>query len=343
MAEQILFIKRLALFVKAGVPIVQGLQIIQTQSSTRSAGIITKHLVHTVEHGGYISTALSKYRQVFGDFVLNIIEIGELSGTLPENLNYLSEELKKKQQLRRKIRGSMVYPALILVATVGIVVLLVGYVFPKISPLFSSFNFQLPWTSRALIAASSFLRQSWYWLSSATIGLVCMTIVGLRYPRIRLILHGLMARLPLFGTLVQSYHIANITRTLGLLLKNNIPIVKAVAITSQTTTNECYLKALLRMQHHLTNGETLAVNFGRYPRLFPELTAHMLAVGESTGNLSSTLLFLSENYENDLEEMTKNLSTMIEPVLMIGIGLVVGFIALAIITPIYGVTQHIHP
>jgi len=341
--EQILFAKRLGLLTRSGVPIVKALRMIQSQAGTRSSRYVLGRVTADVESGQALSVGMDKFKQVFGHFAVNLVRVGEVGGNLNTNLNYLAEELRKQQELRRKVVSALVYPIFIVIATLGIAVLLTAYVFPKIMPIFQSFNFRLPITTRILIAVSSFMSDYWYYLLG---GLVVVVISGLLLRQVRSVklrFDRLILRLPLLGSLFESYQLANFTRTLGLLLKSDVRIIEALHIVAGTMTNLAYHDELQSMAENLTGGTKISDYMELRPKLFPPILRQMIAVGETTGNLSETLLYLSEMYEDELNNQTKNLSTSIEPVLMIFMGFLVGFIAISIITPIYGITQNLHP
>lgn len=343
--EQILFAKRLSLFVKAGVPILKALNMLNKQTKHKGTQKIFQHLVTGVEQGQSLSRTLRvKYRRLVGEFTINVIEVGEVSGTLRENLNYLADELQKKQALRRKVINAMVYPAFIIAATLGITVLLTAFVFPKVLPIFNSFpSFELPMTTRLLIFISNTMRDFWY----AIIGLIILAIVGfifgMRREKFRLKVHQYSLRIPIIGNLLRSYHLANTTRTLGILLRSNVPIVKAILITSEAATNLVFRNKLRDVAERVRHGTPLSSELAMYPKIFPPITSQMVEVGETTGSLTNSLVFLAELYEGEVDDQTKNLSSFLEPALMVFIGILVGFVAISIITPIYTFTQSIKP
>jgi type IV pilus assembly protein PilC len=343
--EQILFAKRLSLLVKAGVPILQGLNMLRSQTKSKGTQAIFNHLAKGVEQGQNLSTTLrAKYHRLVGEFTINVIEVGEVSGTLQENLQYLAEELQKKQALHRKVVNAMVYPAFIIVATIGITILLTVFVFPKILPIFSSFpDFKLPITTRILIFVSKILLNYWYIILAAVLLLIFGFIFGMRTKRFRRLIHRTILRIPIMGSLLKSYYLSTICRTFGILLRSNVPIVKATSITAEATTNVYYKEKLGEMASYVKRGGRLSDILKTYPKIFPALTHQMVEVGESTGSLSNSLMFLSDLYENEVDDQTKNLSSVMEPALMVFIGLLVGFIAISIITPIYSFTQNLHP
>ncbi len=343
--EQILFAKRLSLLVKAGVPILQALNMLYHQTTSKAGKAILKHLATGVEQGQNLSSTLrSRYLRVVGEFAINVIEVGEVSGTLQENLHYLAEELQKKQALRRKVVNAMVYPVFIVFATIGITILLTVFVFPKILPIFASFpDFKLPVTTRILIFVSKIFLTYWYLLIAAVISVIVGFIFGMRTKDFRRLIHRFVLRIPVFGSLLKSYYLATICRTFGILLKSNVPIVKAASITAEATTNVYYKEKLNELADYVRRGGRLSLALQQNPKLFPPLTYQMVEVGETTGSLSNSLMFLSDLYENEVDDQTKNMSSVMEPLLMVFIGLIVGFVAISIITPIYSFTQNLHP
>lgn len=341
--EKILFAKRLSILVKAGVPILECLRILKKQSTSPSAKKIFEKVTADVENGQFLSTSLGQYKNIFGDLAVNIIRVGEMSGTLQENLNYLAEELDKKQALRRKVVSALVYPLIIVVGTIGISIMLTVFIFPKILPIFASFKFDLPITTKILIFVSGIFVHYGLLL---LLGFVAM-MIGIwflfKVEQTRYIFEHFVFKIPIFGRLSQSYHMANFCRTLGLLLRSQIVIVQATTITADTMRNVVYRREIHSIAESLKKGGKMSTHLDMKTKLFPPMVSQMISVGETTGNLSETLSFVSEMYENEVETITKNLSTSIEPVLMIFMGVVVGFIAVSIITPIYEITQHLNP
>lgn len=341
--EQISFTKRLGILINSGLPIVQALKMIQKQAHSRASSYIFGQIVEEVESGQTLSNSMLKFKKVFGGFAVNVIKLGELSGNLNQNLDFLAENLRKKQELRRKIIGALVYPAFIGAATIGISILLISYAFPKILPIFQSFKASLPWSTRMLIFLSSIFINYSVYLGAGLILLGAGIVVLFKLPAVALRWHKVILRLPILGPLFQSYYVASFSRQLGMLIKSDIRIVEGFKIVSQVLDNLAYRNSVLEISEKIAKGEKISKAMKNFPVLFPAQVTDIVAVGESTGKLSSTLLFLAEIYEDDLNNQTQNLSTAIEPVLMIFMGLLVGFIAISIITPIYSITQNLHP
>ena len=340
--DRTLFAKRLSFLVQAGVPILESLKILQQQ--TKGKGLIKMYelMIEDVANGKFLHDALAKFPNLFSDFVVNIVRIGEMGGALPENLNYMAEELKKKGALKRKIIGALVYPIFITVATLAITGLLTVYIFPRIMPIFQSLDADLPITTITLIGISTFL-QDYGWLVILLIiaGTIAFSILHKRVKPFRMMVDWVLIKTPLIKELVRNYNLSNISRTLSLLLKSGLPITEALAITSDTTVNLIYKKHIRRLSEQVIKGEKLATYLSTQTKVFPGLYVNTIAVGERTGRLGETFTYLAELHENDVDELTKNLSTTVEPLLMVFMGIIVGFVAISVITPIYDITQHL--
>jgi type II secretory pathway component PulF len=316
----------------------EGLLMLDVGGS-HSSKYILRHIIEDVSRGTSLADALATFEYLVGAFTVNIIKVGEASGTLSGNLAYLAEELKKKDALRKKVLGALVYPAIIIIATVGISLILTVYIFPKISPIFQGFKHQLPLSTRILIALSSFLIHNGILFFVVLVGVCVGLIFLMRIPRMRRVTDQTILTLPIFGTLSRSYNLANITRTMSLLLNGDVHIVPALEIISKSTANTVYQDDLTRIADAVRHGKKLSMHMRECGDRFPALCTQMIAVGEETGDLAGSLMYVSDMYEEDINELTKNLATLIEPVLMIVMGIIVGFIAISIITPIYGITQ----
>ncbi|MBI2474280.1 MAG: type II secretion system F family protein [Candidatus Taylorbacteria bacterium] len=340
--ELVLFVKRLAFLTKSGVPIMESVQLLRKQTRSRAKGRVLDKIIDDVSNGQFLSDAMDKRREVFGAFAVNVIKVGEMSGTLSQNLLHLSEELHKRHALKKKLIGALIYPAFITVATIGVATLLTVYIFPKVMPIFTSLNVKLPVTTKVLLFISNFLQHYWLYLGFALIALIVgLTVAVKTLPKFNYILAQIVLRLPLFGTLVLHYNIANFCRTFSLLLRSGFGVVETCTIIADSTENPVYKKECLLIREYVTAGEKVSKHMEEVPRLWPDIVRHMTSIGESSGNLSDTFMYLSEHYEAEVDDLIKNLSNSIEPVLMIFMGLVVGFVAVSVITPIYEVTQNL--
>ncbi len=337
-----MFAKHLAVMIKAGMPLLDSLRLLQKQLKSKMMKRIIEDLIQGVSNGQFLSTVMEKYKNVFGDFTVNIIKVGETSGILYENLNYLAVELKKKEDSRKKVVGALIYPIIVLVMSTAVIGVLTIYVFPKILPVLKGLKTTPPLPTRILIAITNFT--SAYGIYAALGVLIFIVIIWFlvtKVKSIKFLFHKIILATPLAGQISQNYSLIIFTRTLGLLLKSGIKIVEAFSITADTMGNLVYKSEIKQMIVLVTKGEEISKHLELRPQLFPLVLSAMITIGERTGNLSESLLYLSELYESELDDLTRNLTVILEPALMVVLGVVVGFIALAVIVPIYQVTQHI--
>lgn len=341
--EQGFFIKRLSFLTKAGIPILESLVMIKEQTRKKSHSSILNAVIHDVSNGQYLSASLAKFRNMFGDFSINIISFGESAGILSSNLEYLAEELRKRDALRKKIIGAFIYPGVVIVASIGIVVFLMIYLFPKIMPVFTSLQINLPLSTRIVIFISNALRNHGFVILAIIIVFAIAFLITLKKSLFfRFYFDKFIMKLPIIGKVIKAYNLANCTRTLGLLLKSGITLSNALPITAKSSENLVYKQEFINMSQIVNRGERVSVYFAKNRDLFPDVLGQIVSVGERSGNLSHSFSYLSELYETEVDEFTKNLSSLIEPVLMIFMGILVGFIAISVITPIYSITQNLH-
>lgn len=339
-SEQMLFAKRLSFLSGAGVSLVESVNILLLQARSRRLRTLLSYVMDDLSNGQYLYVSLARFKRSFSPFAVSMIRVGELSGQLSENLRYLAEELKKKHILRRKMISALVYPIFVTVATLGIAGLLTAYIFPKILPVFTALRVSLPWTTRVLLSTSTFLREHGIVLIFSIIA-ACIIHGFLRRHVYAVKRAGdwIIISIPFVRNMMLAFTLANFCRTLGLLLKSGITVTESLFILSGTLTNSVYREEGKKLADHVIGGKTMGSYLSLRPYLFPHTMSHLIGVGEKTGNLSNTLMYLSEMYESDLEDMIKNLSSVIEPVLMIFMGLLVGFVAVSVISPIYEITQ----
>lgn len=339
--DQILFARNIALMSKSGMTLLDSLQMIQRQTQSRSLRQILTTVSSDLQNGQFLSTALKKYENVFGTLFINIIRVGEASGTLAENLGFLADELKKKQELRGKIVNAMIYPIIILITTVALTGVLTFLVFPKIIPIFDGFNVELPLSTRIVIGTNKFMLQNWPWILLALVVLVIGTMVLIRLKPVKRVWDRLLLHIPVVGKLVQSIQMSIMARTFSLLLKSGVKIVEAMSITADIIPNETYKSVIQRGTEEVKLGSPLGKFLSRYPTIFPVMFSQMIEISETAGTLDATLLYLSQYYESELDERTQSLVSLMEPLLMVFMGGLIGFMAIAIILPIYSISQNI--
>ncbi len=341
--EKMFFARHMAIMSRSGMQLLDILRTLKKQTTSRTMKKVLDELLANVKNGQFLSDGLKKRRRLFGDFFINIVHVGEVSGTLSENLEYLAESLEKKRELESKVKGALVYPIIILVATFGITGALTFFIFPKILPIFRSLKIDLPMITKIFIAASTFMIKH----GVAIIVSALVIIIGLRLllmiKPLRYVWHRVLLMLPFVNSMVQNYNLITFVRALSLLMKSGVKIVQALEITANSAGNLVYQRALQRISVHVGQGDPMSKHLAEYAHLFPAVFTEMISVGEETGKLTDTGTYLANYYESELDASTKGLSNGLEPLLLGVMGFIVGFVALAIITPIYEVSQHIGP
>lgn len=331
---KVTFAKHMSLMIKAGLPIDEAVRVLAEQAQGRFRKALTG-VLSAVEGGRQLSEGFAQYPKIFPELFIATIRAGESSGTLERSLDDLAVQLTKSYDLQRKIKGAMIYPVLVLVAAGGIGMGLSLFVLPRIIDLFDSITVELPLATKIMIGFSRFMAA---YGVPFTIGVI-LGLFGLiqlmGWKPIRPFSHGLLLRMPIFGKLARNFNLALFSRTMATLLKSGVTIGDAFEITSNTISNARFKKALLRVRQGTETGVPASTVLEEFPRLFPSIATRMLAVGERSGKLEETFQYLAEFYEDEVDVTSKNLSTILEPVLLIFIGLTVAYIAVAIITPIY--------
>lgn len=340
--DRINFARHLSLVVKAGLPVFEGLKIIEEQTESALLKRVVESLIEDVNSGKFLADGLQKYEHLFGLFFINIVRVGESSGTLAKNLLYLAEELGRQKALQTKVRSAMVYPLVILIATIGVAGFLTFYVFPKLVPVFASLNVQLPLTTQILLATLNFLKA--YGLY--TLGGLIVFVIGARFilkkvKPIRYFFDRMLVFIPVVSDLTVSVNMVNFTRVLALLLKSGVKIVESLEITRNTFNNLVYSQIIENSKDEIKKGGQLGLYLSTEKRFFPPLVSGMVRIGESTGNLEENLEYLAGYYDEEVDNKLHSLTSLIEPLMLLVMGLLVGFVALSIITPIYSISQGI--
>ena len=339
LSEKILFAKQLSMMSKAGISTIESLGIIKRQVKSRGFARVIDKAIKEVENGQSLSTAFRHFGNVFGDLFVNIVALGETSGTLSENLAYLSAELNKSRQLKSKIRSAMVYPVIIMIATISVISILVFFVLPKLTSVFTTLKIDLPITTRILLGTVNFIQNYWPHLIGGFVSFIVIMIVLSKIPGVKYVMHRTMLSLPIVGKISKNYNMAVMTRTMGLLLKSGMKILEALSTTSTVVSNVVYKRALSESVENIRRGEALYKYLEEHIHVFPPTMVHMIEIGERTGSLDANLIYLAEYYENEVDETVKNLSGILEPVLLIIMGLIVGFVSISVITPIYSISR----
>jgi len=339
--DQIMFAKNLSAMLHAGLPLARALSVLERQMSNRAWVLIFKKLSDNLARGISLSVSLASFPKTFSPLFISMVSAGEESGSLSKSLGLVGEELEKSYELRKKIRGAMMYPIIILFVMISIAILMLVYVIPKLTLTFKEFGAELPLSTRIIISTSDFFGNYYAFIIIAIIAIVVgfytasKTLVG------KHILGQIYLKLPIIGTIVQEINSARTARTLSSLLSSGVEVVLAIKITSNVVQNVHYKDMLQKASVEIQKGASLESMFNTQTELYPPFVGEMVGVGEETGTLSKTLLEVAEFYEKEVSQKTKDMSTVIEPFLMVFIGIGVGFFALAMISPIYSLSNNL--
>ncbi|HDQ22550.1 MAG TPA: type II secretion system F family protein [Candidatus Uhrbacteria bacterium] len=334
--EKILFARILATLLRSGINIADSLIILEEQFVGKFKYVVAK-IRKDVETGQELSMALSKFPKYFSRVFIGLVLVGEKSGRLAETLKRAADQMEKDLELNRKVQSASLYPALVLICLLALAALLSYYILPQLVVIFTSFYLVLPWTTRALLAMAAFIRDyGLLFLVLLLAGIIFLNFI-VKTKKIRPYWQGFLISLPFLGELIKKLNLARFCRILGILLQSGVAIKPALETTIESLTNEVYKNELKRIKGKITAGESLgeAMRMSARINLFPNLLAQMVSVGERTGSLEDNLLYLAEYYEGEVDNIAKNLSNVVEPVLLIIVGFLVAFIAIAIISPIY--------
>jgi type IV pilus assembly protein PilC len=337
--QKMLFVHNLSIMIKAGLSLVAALHIISDQIEHRELKKIIHEITAQVEKGQELSLVLRKYPNLFADVQTSMIAAGEASGRLEQSLSQVSEQMKKSHELTSRLKGALIYPGVILIAMIGIGIEMVVFVLPKIIVMFKDFNTELPLATRILIATVNFSQDYALHILASFAGALLLGHYLLRQPTIRKKVHAITVRSPILGPIIKQINLAQGTLTLSSLLQSSLPIVDAVRITADVQSNLTYRFALIHVSESLKKGDTFSELLQQFPRLFPPLTTGMIHVGEESGQVENMLKELSEYYANEVDTIMKNFSTIIEPVMILIMGLSVAGIAVAVILPMYSLAQ----
>lgn len=337
--QKILFVHNLHIMVKAGLSIVDALRILSEQVANKRLRSVIAEIKLQVEKGRQLSEVLADYPSIFPTIFVNMIGAGETAGKMEEALLQVSNQMKKSNELTSRIRGALIYPAVVLTAMAGIGIEMVVFVLPKILVLFKDFDAQLPLPTRILIFIVSFTESYGIFLLVGLIALIIFLIWLVKQPAVKHHVHNINLHLPILGTIIKKINLARFTMTLSSLLQSTIPIIDAVRITATVQSNVLYREDLLDSAELLKKGDPLSETLARFPKRFSPMVVQMIMVGEQSGQVEQMLGELAEYYGNEVDTTMKNFSTIIEPVIILILGLAVAGIAVAVIMPMYSLAQ----
>jgi len=328
--------------IKAGIPIGESLDTLAEQSKDGAMRSILNSVYEKVKNGDSLANALGQYPKTFDEFYVSLVQVGEESGTLEESLTFLAKQLAKDYALKQKIQGAMMYPGLVLFATSVMGGFIALFVLPQLVSFFDAFAFELPLATRILLGIASLMESYGILIIGGIISSFFLFNFMVQLPAFKPAWHKLILRIPLIGPMLQYGQLARFARNFGVLIQAGLPINRSLEVTAITLNNVQFKEHVKEMANILQKGTNIndILEDKKYPE-FPSLVTKMIGVGEKTGKIDETLIYLGDFYEEEIDGLSKNLTTVLEPIMLLTIGLIVAFVAFAIISPIYELTGSI--
>jgi len=326
--------RQLATMIDAGLPIVQCLDILAEQSENKMLRNTIATVRKDVEGGSTLADALRKHPKVFDDLYVNMVEAGEAGGILNTILNRIALFIEKANRLKKKVKGAMIYPCAIIFVAIVVVAVLMIWVIPVFAELYGSMGKALPVPTQICINISNWFVAYWYVLLGSAIGVVAAISLYYKTPQGRMNIDRLLLRLPIIGDLLRKVAVARFSQNMALLLSSGVPILDGLAITGKTAGNKVVEKAIMESRVSISQGKTVAEPL-RDSKIFPPLVCQMVAVGESTGGLDAMLRKVAELYEEEVDDAVANLTAMMEPLIMVILGVILGGLVIAMYLPIF--------
>lgn len=337
--ELVMMTRNLGSMLTAGLTVTRALSVIERQSKNPKLKSVLKKIVEKINNGGQFYESLKDSPEVFSDLYVAMIKAGEESGKLAESLKTLAIQMERSSNLTKKVKGAMIYPSIVISVMVIIGILMMIFVMPAITSVFKNMEMDLPVTTRFLIAASDFFAANTLVAVLSLIAVVGGFIYFLSTKTGKVFSSWTVVRIPVIGEMAKETNAARTARTLSSLLDSGVDVISAIEITEEVVQNVFYKKILREARDRVEKGTALSEVFVERADLYPILVGEMILVGEETGQISGMLGELAVFYETEVERKTKDLSTIIEPLLMVVIGATVGFFALAMIAPIYSISD----
>ena len=339
--QKITFAKNLGLMMKAGLPMIRAFSVMGKQSKSKTFKKLLSNLEMDISHGKTLSESLGKRPEVFSRLFVSMIKAGEESGNVSGSLGIVSSQMEKSYLLTKKVRGALIYPTVIILVMIVIAILLLIFMVPTLTATFEGLGVELPLSTRILINSSNFLVEHTLAVLVAVMLLVFSIVLFLRTKMGRHLVDNVSVRIPVIGGMIKEFESARTTRTLSSLLSSGVEIIVALDVTIDVLQNHLYKDVLRQVRMAVEKGEPMSAVFIGHDHLYPVFVGEMVSVGEEIGKISEMLMSVANYYEEEVDQKTKDLSTIIEPVLMIIIGIGVGIFAVSMLAPTYSLVDYI--
>jgi len=336
--DLVIFSRQFSVLVSANVALVESLRLLAEQTKNPKFRTIVSEIADEVDGGARLSDSLAKRPKVFSNFYINVVKSGESSGKLDEVLDYLADELEKDFDMTSKIKGAMIYPAFILAGLSVVGVVMMVFVVPKLTKIIAETGAELPMATKVLIATSGFLSNCWWLLLILLAG----SVVGIKFfvklPVGKKIIDTTLLHLPIFGKLFQRIYLVRFTRSLQTLIVGGVNISKGLDITSEVVNNYVYKNLITETKKEVEDGNSISTVFVNSKEM-PNMVSQMMSIGEKTGRLDVILSRITDFYSREINNIVANLMTLMEPIIMVILGVAVGFMVAAIIMPMYNMAS----
>jgi type IV pilus assembly protein PilC len=334
------FSRQMGVFMKAGIPIMEALEVIESEVTDKLMKKVLVEMIEDLRAGDTFAAAAASHPEAFPNFYVGILESAELTGNLDTVLNQLADYIERDVEARSTLTSAMIYPAVTLAMSVVVIVVLAAFVMPRFVVFFKSLNAKLPLPTRMLLSGTSLFTQLWFVFIGGIIAIVVGFISMRRSPKGRAILDGIALKLPVLGALIQAAVLERICRVLSSMIRAGVDLPQAMATTADSANNAVYFKGLNHIREEMMQGQGLAEPLAR-TGLFPGAAQQMFRVGEETGTLDTQLETAAVYYHRELEVRVKHFTSLFEPAVIIFMGVVVGFVAVALISAMYGIYSQV--
>lgn len=336
--DLVIFSRQFAVLISASVTLVQSLKMLVDQTENLKMKMTVSEISDEIDGGARLSDALAKRPKVFSSFYVNVIKSGETSGKLDDVLNYLADELEKDYDMSSKIKGAMIYPAFVLFSMSCIGVLMMMFIVPKLTAVIADSGGELPVPTKIVMAISDFLVSYWWLIGFAVAGIYAGIKVLHRFPSGKLLLDSILLKLPVFGKLFQRIYLVRFTRSLQTLIIGGVNISKSLSIVADVVSNKVYKDLITQTKKEVEDGNSISTTF-LTSAYIPKMVSQMMSVGEKTGKLDLVLERITDFYSREVSNIVSNLMTLMEPLIMVVMGIGTGIMVASIIMPMYNMAS----
>jgi type IV pilus assembly protein PilC len=333
------FTRQVAMMLNAGLTLIEALDILKKQTTKQSFKKIITDISEEIKAGNSFSMALKKYTSYFSHLYIALVRSGEASGKLAEILLKLADNLEKEREFKAKVKGSLIYPVIIIIAMIIVIFIMITFVLPRLLNLYKDFNIDLPLTTKLLIFISSFMTKFWPLVVGGALLIIIVFRNYLKTKEGKLLYDSTLLKIPVLKEVIKTSSLVDVTRTLSILIGSGVSILEALDIVKDTSENLVYQKAFSNIYKKVEKGVSLGTAMEEEEEIFPPILVQMTQVGEQTGHLDDTLGRISRYFEMESELAVKAMTTLIEPAILVFLGVGVGFLVMSVITPIYNLTS----